>query len=137
MKSETARYMIIAERALVQARGNLDINFPDQAARLAYYAEFHAAQALIVERSGKIPKTHRGVQQLFHKLVRAEPQLDPTLPRILTNSYRDKEIADYDADMLDSITAQDAADAIAAASIFVRAIQQAIELPPAPASTTE
>ena len=38
MKPDTAMHLSAAERALVQARGNLAMNFPDQAARLAYYA---------------------------------------------------------------------------------------------------
>ena len=77
-----------AERALVQARGVLAINYPDQAARLAYYVQFHAAQALIFERTDKVAKTHKGVRRLFHQLSRAEAGIDPRLAGKLTDAHR-------------------------------------------------
>ena len=64
MKPQTHAFLVAADRALVQARGNLAINFPDQAARLAYYAQFHSAQALIFERTDKVAKTHKGVRHV-------------------------------------------------------------------------
>ena len=51
---------------------NLSINIHRQAARLAYYAQFHAAQALIFERTGKISKTHKGVGSQFHTFAQSE-----------------------------------------------------------------
>jgi uncharacterized protein (UPF0332 family) len=36
----------------------------------AYMARFHAAQALIFETSGRIYKTHSGVQSEFSRLVK-------------------------------------------------------------------
>ena len=132
MNPVTADYLAAADRALIQARGNLAIEFPDQAARLAYYAQFHAAQALIFERTGKVAKTHRGVQAAFHKLAKAEVGVDPALPRSLSNSYRDKEIADYEAGKAVAITSRDAAEAIAAAEHFIVVVRRVISEPPAP-----
>ena len=37
-------------------------DWPDEAGRAAYLAGLHAAQAVIVERTGKVIKRHRGVQ---------------------------------------------------------------------------
>ena len=63
MTPETSDFLVAAERALSNARNILAIDIPDQAARLAYYAQFHAAQALIFERTAKISKTHKGGRQ--------------------------------------------------------------------------
>ena len=79
MTPETSDFLVAAERALSNARNILAIDIPDQAARLAYYAQFHAAQALIFERTAKISKTHKGVDKQFHKLVKAEPTLPSDL----------------------------------------------------------
>ena len=80
MKPETSAALSAADMALSDARGNLSINIPRQAARLACYAQFHAAQALIFERTGKVSKTHKGVDKVFHKLAQAEPSFQPGLP---------------------------------------------------------
>lgn len=71
MKEQTANHLANADRLLSQASQILAIDIPGQAARLAYYAQFHAAQALIVERTDKLPKTHNGVDRQFHKLAGA------------------------------------------------------------------
>jgi uncharacterized protein (UPF0332 family) len=56
MKAETAAYLANAAEALKDAQAILAICIPRQAARLAYYAQFHAAQALIFERTDKVAK---------------------------------------------------------------------------------
>ena len=38
---------------------------PEVAAREAYMASFHAAQACLFERDGRAPKTHSGVHAAF------------------------------------------------------------------------
>jgi len=91
MKPETVNYLEAAETALKEARQSLAANIPRQAARIAYYAQFHAAQALIFERMGKAAKTHRGAQNQFHKLVKDEGALDPQLGRQLKASYNIKQ----------------------------------------------
>jgi uncharacterized protein (UPF0332 family) len=48
---ETAAYLASAAQALTDAKAILAINIPRQAARLAYYAQFHAAQAFIFDLS--------------------------------------------------------------------------------------
>jgi len=69
VKPETAAYLASAAEALKDAKAILAIHIPRQAAHLAYYAQFHAAQALIFERTDRIAKTHRGVKNRFHKLA--------------------------------------------------------------------
>jgi hypothetical protein len=60
VKSETEDYLASAHRHLGYARRNLSPDSAPVAAREAYMAAFHAAQALIFERTGKPAKTHNG-----------------------------------------------------------------------------
>jgi uncharacterized protein (UPF0332 family) len=62
MTPQAAALMESAGLSLSEARRILEINIPRQAARLAYYAQFHAAQALVFERTGKVAKTHKGIR---------------------------------------------------------------------------
>jgi uncharacterized protein (UPF0332 family) len=61
MTPEADRFLEKARQCLANARANLGINLSNDAGRNAYFAAFHAAQALIFERAGKIAKTHQGV----------------------------------------------------------------------------
>lgn len=70
MKAVTRSPMSAVDRDVRNARKVLEVDIPHQAARLAYYAMFHAAQALVHERTDKIAKTHKGVRTLFHRLAR-------------------------------------------------------------------
>jgi uncharacterized protein (UPF0332 family) len=56
---EAEEHLDKAREALSKARGLLDVmHYSDEAARAAYLAGFHAAQALISERTGRIAKSH-------------------------------------------------------------------------------
>ena len=128
MKAKTVEYLGAAAKALLEARGNLTIGFAEQAARLAYYAQFHAAQALIFERTEQIAKTHKGVGRLFHKLAKSEAGLDPRLPGDLTHAYQFKQIADYETGLGARVSIQDATDAIAVADLFVAAVTRHLDV---------
>jgi uncharacterized protein (UPF0332 family) len=93
---EAEEHLDKAREALIRARGLLDVmHYSDEAARAAYLAGFHAAQALISERTGRIAKSHSGVRSTFARLVKDDPQVDRALARFLGRAYRFKEIADY------------------------------------------
>ena len=132
MKPQTGAYLAAADRAISNARGNLSIDIPDQAARLAYYAQFHAGQAMVFERTNKIAKTHRGVDTQFHNVARSEPTLPPGLAGELSEAYRYKEIADYDTGTATPITTSQARDAIATAERFVTEVRRALASPGTP-----
>jgi uncharacterized protein (UPF0332 family) len=126
MKPETTNFLVAADQALSNARRILAISIPDQAARLAYYAQFHAAQALIFERADKVSKTHKGVSKEFHRLAKAETLLPVALATQLTKAYAYKDHADYNSDMAEPITQIVASDAILTADRFVAAVRQAL-----------
>lgn len=123
MKPQSAAYLASAEEALSDAKKILVINIPRQAARLAYYAQFHAAQALIFERTGKIAKTHKGVQALFHRLIKQETVIGPGLAGDLSASYHFKEAADYETGVAGAISSGDATEAIRTAEHFLAIVK--------------
>lgn len=123
MKPQTQAFLAAADEALSDGNTILKVNVPRQAARLAYYAQFHAAQALIFERTDKVAKTHKGVDREFHKLAKAEPALPAGFAVQLTKAYNYKEHADYSTDFPQSITQTLAAAAITTAERFVAGVR--------------
>lgn len=126
MKTSSADYLQAAERALSKANIVIDVQLFDEAGRLAYYAMFHAAQALIYERTDKVSKTHKEVNQLFHQLVRDESSLDGKIAADLSNAYLIKEKADYETGAVVPVTREIALDAIAAAVRVVAQVRDAL-----------
>jgi uncharacterized protein (UPF0332 family) len=100
----------------------------DVAAREAYMAAFHAAQALLFERHGRVPRKHAGVHGAFAKLCTEEPGLDRAFGRFLADAYNLKQTADYAADR--TIDADRARQAIDKAGILVAAVEAALAFQP-------
>lgn len=107
--------------SLEQAEIILAAGVPMVAARQAYMAAFHAAQALIHDRDGKVPKTHSGVQQRFARLALADAALGEDMGRFLSRAYDYKDIADYRTDR--TVTAAETGDLLAKARDFVARVE--------------
>jgi uncharacterized protein (UPF0332 family) len=117
---ETREHLDKAREYLIKARGMLDImGYSDEAGRAAYLAGFHAAQAFISERTGKIAKTHEGVNSQFNLLTKGDPRVDTELRRFLPRAYSLKAVADYEAGPGSIIPLERAEAAIATAMRFV------------------
>ena len=86
MTPEAASYLHKARRCLTFARINLDVQLGNDASRNAYLAAFHAAQALIFERTGKAAKSHRGVHAAFSRVATEEPQMPTDIRRFLAQA---------------------------------------------------
>jgi uncharacterized protein (UPF0332 family) len=114
-----------AEGYLSKARGDLDdarkiadIRLAKVAARSAYYAAFHAAEALIIEQTGKVVKTHSGVRSELARLLKNAPA-DRPLATFLAQAYKYKEIGDYGVGARAVVTDEEAREAIAGAERFI------------------
>lgn len=119
MKPEAARFLDKAHKLLADAAAMLAINLNDAAGRTAYLAGFHAAQAWIVEHTGRTAKTHQGVQTEFLRLTRNDPRLDPDLRGFLSRAYNLKAIADYETGPASEVSAEQATATIEAGNRFV------------------
>lgn len=124
MTPETAVFLAQADRALDAAVRIAAVGIPRVAAREAYMAAFHAAQATIFERAGRVVKTHWGVHGIFGQVAKDDPGLGPELGHFLAASYKYKEVADYRADR--EIVPADAEDAIAGARQLIERVRAAL-----------
>ena len=127
MTPEAGRYLAKARKTLDNAHAMLAASLNEDAGRAAYLAAFHAAQALLFERLGKVFKTHKGVHTEFQRLTRDDRELDTDLRTFLSHSYDLKSIADYETGPGSSISAERAAAAVEGAENFVAHFAGAID----------
>jgi uncharacterized protein (UPF0332 family) len=108
-----------ANTILGRATVMLNAGLNEDAARAAYIACFHIAQAYIFERTARTVKAHRGVRAEFFRLTNEDARTDPDLRRFLAQAYEYKSVADYFSGP-NPVTAPDtAAEAIGTAQRFV------------------
>lgn len=135
MKPETEAYIAHARVCVGRSRLMLTVSLDQDAARAAYLVCFHAAQAFIFEKTGKVAKTHNGVRSEFLRLTKDEP-FDPILRSFLSQAYGYKSQADYFSEDGVVATAETAAAAVDTAERFLAQVSEL--LPPAsrPGETT-
>jgi uncharacterized protein (UPF0332 family) len=121
LKAETAQYLEKARQCLADAE-KLRAFVPRIAGREAYLAAFHAAEALLYERSGRIAKTHRGLRAQFALVARDDPRIEQEQLEFLGRAYELKSFADYGTGDEATISAETAAAAVATAARFVSRI---------------
>jgi uncharacterized protein (UPF0332 family) len=95
------------------------------AGREAYIAAYHAAEAFLHGRRGRIAKTHRGLRTEFARLARTEPRIDPKFVRFLANAYEIK-FADYGAEPGTDVSMADACVTIETAGQLIDCIARLI-----------
>lgn len=125
MTPEAGRFLEKADKCRANAKASLTINLTNDAGRSAYLAAFHAAQALIFERTGKIAKTHKGVHSEFARLAAAAQEFD-SLPAFLLRAYNLKAVADYETGPDSEIPLHRAVTAAGDADNFVAVIRRAL-----------
>jgi uncharacterized protein (UPF0332 family) len=98
------------------------VGLNEDAGREVYLACFHAARALIFERTDKVAKTHRGVQTEFYQLTKGDDRLDAELRRFLSRAYQFKSVADYEIGPLAAMTDAQVSESIAVARRFIETV---------------
>jgi uncharacterized protein (UPF0332 family) len=98
------------------------MHYNDEAGRAAYLAGFHAAQALISERTGRVAKTHDGVNSQFNSLTRDDPRIDAELRGFLGRAYNLKAVADYETGPGSVVPLERVEAALATAVRFVEVV---------------
>ena len=119
MMPEARLYLEKARQCLSNARSTLNIGLSNDAGRNAYLAAFHAAQAFIFVRTGKVAKTHSGVRSEFSRLAKDEPRIDKSFSGFLAQAYTLKEVADYELGPDSDIPPERSAAAIQSAARFI------------------
>jgi uncharacterized protein (UPF0332 family) len=129
VKEQTGAFLDKSRELLDEANAILSINLHEAAARAAYMPGFHAAQAFIFESSGRIYKTHSGVQGEFARLVKDDARVDDQIRAFLGRSYNLKSIADYQTGPGSHISAESAREAINAARRFIECVAGLVPTP--------
>lgn len=105
--TEQEEMIQVAEEKLDAARYLLNGEKYDSAVSSAYYASFHAAKALLLEKESQ-PKTHQGISSELGKLYREE--LGSEMTRNFSQIQTRREEADYSTNK--SFDEADAEDSI-------------------------
>jgi uncharacterized protein (UPF0332 family) len=124
---EAAAALATAQQHLTDAKAINGLQIAHVAAREAYLAAFHPAEAFIHERTGRPVKTHSGLRTVFARLAKDEQLLDPAFTQFLANAYDLKSLADYADRPADRIACEGAAMTIETAERFIAAITMLIE----------
>ncbi len=129
MSPETGYFLDKARKLIGEADAMLTISLHDAAGRAAYLAGFHAAQALISEKTGRSVKTHKGVHSELHRLTRDDPDFMPDLRSFLSQAYNLKAIADYETGPDAGISPERAVSAVETARRFVAFFENILSIP--------
>jgi uncharacterized protein (UPF0332 family) len=119
VKAESATFLQQAQVILGRAERMLAAQLHEDAARAAYLACYHVAQALIFEHTGRALKSHNGVQSEFNRLLKGQSGVDDALRRFLSQSYEFKSVADYGTGPDAVVSASAAEAAVATGKCFV------------------
>ena len=119
MTPEASRFLTKASKLLERATTMLGVGLNEDAGRAAYLMGFHAAQAFIFDTTGKVLKTHRGVQTEFLRLTKDDPRFASDQRIFLSQSYNLKTIADYETGPGTEVSTEHAARAVEAGKRFV------------------
>ncbi len=104
----------------------LAIGLSEAVGRTAYLAEFHAAQALIFERTGRSLKSHHGVHTEFLRLTKDDVRIGAEFRIGLSQAYNLKAVADYEIGPEAKISAERATAELARATRFVQVVDELV-----------
>ena len=122
MTPEVGDYLCKARQALSESRAVMMIDLTEAAGRTAYLAMFHAAQALIFDRTGSIAKTHSGVRSEFARISKDDSRVDREFTASLAQAHVLKEIADHEMEPNAIVPRERAAAVIESAEKFIDCI---------------
>lgn len=130
MKPETREHVSKARDDLDDAVAIMSIGLAKISARSAYYAAFHAAEALIFEFTGKIAKTHSGVRSELARLMPELPGINRNFLVFLAQAYKFKEISDYGVGDAAVVSDDEARTAIDEAAVLIEQVTALLKLKP-------
>jgi len=123
---EAERFLQNADDHLERGQTMLAAGLNYDAGRATYLAAFHASQAIIFERTGKVAKTNKGVNIEFLRVTKDDPRFTPDQRGFLSQAYDFKAVPDYDTGPIAEVSTQQAADAIQVARKFVATVLHAL-----------
>lgn len=117
--------MAKAVECLEDARWALSGNRAANAVGRAYYAIYHAAEALLIAHLGHEFSSHRAVQGAFGKHFAKAGIVPPRLHQVFLKAFEARHDADYD--IMSVTTMEEARNRVAEAEEFVAFIRSLVE----------
>ncbi len=125
MKEEARQLLEKAQRALHAAEALVKEGYEDFAAGRAYYAMFHAAQALLRAKELQYRK-HSGVHAAFGEHFVKAGAMEPKYHRWLLDAFDERLLGDYGVDA--KLEAESVARRIEQAREFIEAARRWLEV---------
>jgi uncharacterized protein (UPF0332 family) len=126
VKEQTSAYLEKSRDLLGRADTMMGAGLTDDAGRMAHLVGLDAAQAFIFETTGRVFKTHSGVQREFSRVVKTIRALTPACGCSFSRTYQLKAIADYLTGPGSTVTVEQAQEAIQQARRFVASVESLI-----------
>ena len=95
MIDEQQRHMRKARRLLRSVEQRAEADDPDAVVSTAYYAMFHATCAIVLQRQGRLPKTHASLIGQFGLIVRDLDADGRAFGAALNEAFDRRSTADY------------------------------------------
>ena len=96
MKDFARACLKLAEEYLEDAKLALEHSRLRTAVNCAYYAMFHAAQAILAFNGIEPPRTHRGLREVFGKEIILRGLADRELGRALSRAFELRQASSYE-----------------------------------------
>ena len=90
------RCLELADEFLADAKLCLEYSRLRSAINSAYYAMFHASQAILVSKGIRPPKTHKGLRELLGREIIITSLLEKELGRDLSEAFEMRQVSTYD-----------------------------------------
>ena len=114
--------LLLAQRFLERAKGNIEINFYDVAFLLSYNSMFHAARALLF-KTGYKERTHFGLIEAIRETYKSDKEIQDFL-NVLDNYRLTRHAIQYSGELSDEINAvQSAKDAEALITLVKKKLE--------------
>lgn len=97
LDNEIIAFINKAETKLKHSKALFEIGGYSDSVSLSYYSMFLCAKALLIKKGCNIPKSHRGLIQLFSFKYVREDEFKYNVYKYLANSQSNREDADYAA----------------------------------------
>ena len=124
--SEAELHLAKAKEKLIDAQILLERGRNEASGCESYLAAYHAALAYLRYQSLAAPKTHSGVQALFHQSAKNDARIAQEFRRFLGYAYNLKAIADYELGPSAALPAETARQAYDTAARFITCIADII-----------
>ena len=118
------RCLELADEFLADARLCLEHSRLRSAINSAYYAMFHASQAILASRGIKPPKTHKGLRKLLGREIIIKGLLEKEFGRDLSEAFEMRQASTYD--IYASFGEEGVSEIVDKAKRFVKRIKEII-----------